>query len=132
MRVLVDTTVWSLVIRRRAPDLVLRKAVEELIAQNAVEIIGPIRQECLSGAKDLNQYASFRTFLRGFPDLPLITDDYELAASFFNTCRSKGIQGSHIDFLICAVADRAKLQIFTTDLDFDRYAKLIPIRRFNP
>jgi len=33
-----------------------------------------------------------------------------------------------IDLLICAIAYRHKLAIFTTDRDFDRYAKHLPIR----
>jgi hypothetical protein len=118
--------------RRRSPDDVHQQALNSLIATSELRMIGPIRQECLSGISDANQYARLRDRLRAINDIPLETDDYELAASFFNTCRSKGIQGSHIDFLICAVADRLHLSIYTTDKDFDRYAAHIPIRRFNP
>jgi predicted nucleic acid-binding protein len=129
MAVLVDSSIWSLTLRRRAPDDVHQKSLAALITAHRVRIIGPIRQECLSGIADPNHYASVRERLRQFVDLVLARDDHELAAAFFNTCRSKGIQGSHTDFLICAVADRLRLSIYTTGADFDRYALHIPIKR---
>jgi predicted nucleic acid-binding protein len=52
------------------------------------------------------------------------------AASFFNRCRRKGIQGSNTDFLICAAAHRHEVPIFTTDLDFPRFEKILPIALF--
>jgi hypothetical protein len=132
MEVLVDSCVWSVAIRRRSPEIVHRRAVERLIADSGVRIIGPIRQECLSGVADPAQYAHLRDFFRTFPDIPLVRDDHELAASFYNTCRSHGVQGSHTDFLICAVAERLELKIYTTDADFNAYAAHIPIRRYRP
>jgi predicted nucleic acid-binding protein len=129
MAVLVDSSIWSLTLRRRAPDEVHQKSLAALIAAHRVRIIGPIRQECLSGIADPNHYASVRDHLRQFLDLALERDDHELAASFFNTCRSIGIRGSHTDFVICAVADRLGLSVYTTDADFDRYALHIPIKR---
>ncbi|WP_407635910.1 PIN domain-containing protein [Sediminispirochaeta smaragdinae] len=51
--------------------------------------------------------------------------DYEKAAEFSNICRKNGIQGSHIDFLICAVACRNNMSIFTTDKDLQRYHEYI-------
>jgi predicted nucleic acid-binding protein len=48
-------------------------------------------------------------------------EDYELAAEFFNICRSKGIQGSNTDFLICAVAHRRSYSILSTDNDFQNF-----------
>ena len=49
------------------------------------------------------------------------------AAKYFNRCRSKGIQGSNTDFLICAMANRNKFSIFTTDKDFELFSKHIEI-----
>ena len=51
----------------------------------------------------------------------------ELAAEFFNTCRSNGIQGSNTDFLLCAAATRRGYSIFTTDPDFENFRVHIPI-----
>ena len=62
----------------------------------------------------------------------ILTEDYEQAAEFFNTCRSKGLQGSNTDFLICAAAVRNNFPIYTTDHGFERYAQHLPIRLYHP
>lgn len=55
-------------------------------------------------------------------------NDYVIAAKFHNLCRSKGIQGSHVDFLICSIASRLDSEIFTVDKDFFSYKKHLPIK----
>jgi predicted nucleic acid-binding protein len=95
-------------------------------------MIGAIRQELLSGVRDTKQFAALRDHLRAFPDLPLETEDFERAAEFYNECRTKGIQGSNIDFLICAVAMRRELSILTTDRDFAGYARVLPLQLHEP
>lgn len=129
MKVLVDTSVWSLALRRdRAAEDGFVLALRELIDEQRVIMIGPVRQELLSGIRSRDQFDSLRDHLRAFPDLPLTAADYEHAAACFNLCRSRGIQGSNTDFLLCAVAINHDLAILTTDLDFNRYAQYIPIR----
>lgn len=128
MRVLVDTSVWSLALRRTTPRRQPEtKDLGRLISAHAVDIIGPIRQELLSGVRDSNSFARLASHLEAFPDLPLLTEDHVTAAKFFNLCRSKGIQGPNTDFLICAVAVRCDLAIFTTDKDFRAFKKCLPI-----
>jgi predicted nucleic acid-binding protein len=133
MNVLVDTSVWSLVLRRPKSDIfsheekAIVEDLKELIKEMRVSIIGPVRQEILSGISDKNQFAKLKDFLRPFPDLAVETDDYEKAAEFYNICRKRGIQGSHIDFLICAIAKRYELEIFTSDKDFLLYSKYLPV-----
>ncbi len=128
MRVLVDTSVWSLALRRAAhaqnPDA---EELKRLIGGHLVEIIGPIRQELLSGVRDQSQFDLLESRLSCFPDLPLHAEDYVTAAKMFNLCRAKGIQGSNTDFLICAVAVKHGFAIFTTDGDFRLFAKCLPI-----
>ena len=97
-----------------------------------VAIIGPIRQELLSGIPSPEQFAALREKLRAFDDVPLSPADHELAAEFFNTCRGSGIQGSHTDFLICAVAVSRGMAIFSSDRDFTRYAQHIPVALHHP
>ena len=131
MKVLVDTSVWSLVLRRnKSADQLLQAVLTELIKDFRVEVIGPVRQEILSGIKDADQFTLLKERLQAFPDLFLTTGDYELAAEYFNTCRNNGIQGSNTDFLICAAAVRNNLQILTTDKDFILFQKHIPIVLF--
>jgi len=128
MRVLVDTSVWSLALRR-SKHARHREAEElrRLVAAHRVEIIGPIRQELLSGVRDQPQFDQLESHLTAFADLPLLAEDYVTAAKFFNLCRSRGMQGSNTDFLICAVAVRHDLAVFTTDGDFSLFAKCLPI-----
>ena len=90
-------------------------------------MIGAVRQEILSGIKEQVQFDRLRDHFRAFPDSVVTTDDHEEAAAFFNRCREKGIQGSNTDFLICAVAVRNGFAIFTTDDDFEHFAKVLPI-----
>jgi hypothetical protein len=98
-----------------------------LIDDNQVKIIGPIRQEVLSGYSDKRSYEKLRKKLSYFPNEPILDTDYEAAAEYSNFCRVKGVQGSHIDFLICAVSVRTKFLILTTDKDFKHYRKHLPI-----
>jgi len=90
-------------------------------------MIGPIRQEILSGIRDESQFRKIEKNLESFPDFPVHTEDYVNAAKLYNTCRSKGIQGSNTDFLICGIANRNNFSIYTTDKDFDLFSKHIPI-----
>ena len=132
MRVLVDTSVWSLALRRRSVDdsPYIRELIN-LISDSRVQMIGPIRQEILSGIKAKSQFASLQEQLHPFPDLELCAEDFEYAAALYNTLRGKGIQGSNTDFLICSVSLRHSLSIFTTDNDFTLFARHIPIRLHN-
>lgn len=128
MKVIVDTSVWSLALRRDkeeflAPVQVLRS----IIHGHRVQMIGPIRQEILSGIRSQSQFRKLQKHLESFPDFPILTEDYVTAAKFFNRCRSKGIQGSNTDFLICAVAVRNEFSIYTTDKDFELFSRHIPI-----
>ncbi len=129
MRVLPDTPVWSAALRRGGAG-VYQTEMARLVNQGAVEIVGPIRQELLSGIRDPVQFNRVRDHLRRFVNLPITTDDYEEAASYYNRCRAKGIQGSSTDFLICAVAARHDLTIFTDDRDFLGYKQVLPIRLY--
>lgn len=106
MKVIVDTCVWSLALRRQQLDSLLADKLLDLIADGRVIIIGAIRQEILSGIKHQQQYDKLKDKLRAFPNLLLDVEDYELAAEYFNICRHNGVQGSNTDFLICAIASR--------------------------
>jgi predicted nucleic acid-binding protein len=137
MQVLVDTSVWSLALRRApaadaqaavASQLAAVSTLRDLIADGRACMLGAIRQELLSGIKTAQQFNALRTALQGFEDIALTQADYEKAAEFFNICRSKGVQGSNTDFLICAASSTRKLPILTNDQDFVMYAKYLPIQ----
>jgi predicted nucleic acid-binding protein len=133
MKVLVDTSVWSLALRRRAElDHPAVRELRSLIDEGRVAMIGPIRQELLSGIRIAASFEQLRNQLQAFTDEPLGTTDYERAAAHFNACRARVVPGSNTDFLICAIAERRDLPILTTDGDFVRFAKVLPISLHRP
>ncbi|MDD5241459.1 MAG: PIN domain-containing protein [Sulfuricella sp.] len=130
MKVIVDTSVWSLALRRdsQGESAGIVAELEKLIQDYRVVMLGPIRQELLSGIRHAVQFERLRDRLQVFPDLRLAEADFETAAQFFNQCRAKGIQGSNTDFLICAAAVRRNMAIFTTDKDFALFGGHLDIR----
>lgn len=135
MRVLVDTSVWSLAFRKRAKseeELAWIALLADLVRDLKVELIGPVRQELLSGISRPESFLTLKEKLAIFTDMPLLSEDYVSAAECSNACRVKGVQGSHTDFLICAVALRCKLAICTLDQDFHCYKKYLPLTLIGP
>jgi predicted nucleic acid-binding protein len=132
MNVLVDTSVWSLALRRKTENLnVTEKFIvaelSELVREGRARLIGLVRQELLSGIKTTEHFEKLRLHLRSFPDEPIDTSDHEEAAKAGNRCRGKGIVVSIVDILLCAVAIKREWTIFTTDPDFTNYVKVLPI-----
>ena len=133
MKVIVDTCVWSLALKRanvRHDPFVAE--LEELLKEGRVQMIGPIRQEILSGVRSGKQFEMLRDRLRAFPDLVLEASDYETAAEFYNQCREKGVQGSNTDYLICALSARHKMSILTLDKDFEYYRDILAVTLHRP
>jgi len=128
LKVLVDTCIWSHALRSRKPEYqALVKSLETLITDQRVLIIGAIRQEVLSGYSDHNKFETLKAKLNYFENTPILDKDYITAARFYNEYRQKGVQGSHIDLLICAVAARLNVSILTSDKDFGFYQQYLPI-----
>ena len=133
MKVLVDTPIWSLAFRKKdfndANSITVNNLIN-LIRDSKIAIIGPIRQELLSGISDKNKFYEIKNKMSVFSDYDVYKEDYEFAAECSNECRRKGIQGSHTDFLICAIAIKNNWEIFTEDADFFEYAKHLPIKMY--
>jgi predicted nucleic acid-binding protein len=132
MNVLVDTSVWSLALRRKHETLggnerLLVTELSELIREGRAKVIGLVRQELLSGIKSNEQYEKLRLYLRAFPDDLLDISDFEEAAKAGNRCRATGIVVSIVDVLLCAVTVRRDWRFFTTDPDFSHYARVLPV-----
>lgn len=135
MIVLVDTPVWSLSLRRKQGSLshserMITEQLKELIREGRAQILGPIRQELLSGIRTEEQFGRLRDDLSAFPEPVLDRHDYEEAAYAHNLCQRRGIAGSAVDFLICAVARRRNWLIFSLDRDFRRYAAVLSLRLY--
>jgi predicted nucleic acid-binding protein len=131
MKSIVDTTVWSLLLRRH-PDASLGqeeqlkvKFLRELIVKDRVVVLGPVRQEILSGIKHQAQFEKLKRFLRDYRDEQLGTEDYEEAARLCNVCRSRGVGCGPTDMLICTVAIRRRWEVLSNDKGLDRCMEIV-------
>ena len=121
MKVLVDACVWSLSLRRKDPSALngeeqrMVALLVDAIQDARVAMVGPIREEVLSGIREIAQFERLRRALEAFPDTPMATPHYEEAARLFNLCRSRGVECGAVDILLCAVASRERWSLLTTD-----------------
>ena len=131
MKLLADTSVWSLALRRRRTATLsgdekrLVAVLSEAIRDGRVVMIGPIRQEILSGIKEQAQFVRLRTTLAAFRDEPIDTTDYEEAARGYNLCRTQGVQCGPVDMLICAVTARRKWSVLANDARLNRCLQIV-------
>jgi|ERR1700756_817617 predicted nucleic acid-binding protein len=137
MIALVDTSIWSLALRRNRDDLnrlerASVNALEEFVREGSARMIGPVRQELLSGIPNPAKFEKIRIALRAFADEPLDLLDYEAAAKANNECRTSGVAVTAVDILLCAVAMRREWAIFASDPDFAHYAKILPLKLYAP
>ena len=130
MSLFVDTSVWSLALRRNgsenAPEVIaLRRALE---TGEIVVTTGLILQELLQGFSGPRDR---KTIIESFAALPfLIPDrrDHIEAAELRNMCRRAGVQLGTNDALIAQLCVRNKLTLLTTANDFKYAAKQCPLR----
>lgn len=130
MSLFVDTSVWSLALRRdhtqEATEVeLLRRALNEGIA---VFTTGLVLQELLQGF--LGAKASSQIIDR-FTALPFVVPDrldHIQAAEIRNHCRRKGTQVSTIDALLARLCLRHEFDLLTTDKDFKHISELYPLR----
>ena len=134
--VLVDTSVWSLLLRRAGlkptdhlvgPERIALEALRELVVEGVAWMPGPVRQELLSGVRSAAQYAILLRAVREFETPVPENIDYEYAGECSNACRACGVQGSGTDFLLAAMALRYRLSILTLDDDFFHFRKALPL-----
>lgn len=131
MNVLVDTSVWSLVLRRPQVDEqnpyvhAFRTHIDQ---EDGLFLTGNILQELLDGMKSQKDFQRLLNLLNPFPLIELHRETYVSAARLRNTCRSKGVQAGPIDFLIAAACIEQGLPLLTADQDFlhiSRYSDLV-------
>lgn len=126
MKLIVDTCVWSLSLRRQnktrltADEPRLIAELAEAIQERRARIIGPIRHEILSGIRDKAVFAKTKALLDPFRDEEITTDDYVEAARLFNVCRDHGVECGSIDILICTLGVRLQYGILTYDQGLKR------------
>ncbi|MCC7096251.1 MAG: PIN domain-containing protein [Thermomonas sp.] len=130
MSLFVDTSVWSLALRRDAvPDqpavVVLRKA---LLDGDVIVTAGIVLQELLQG---FNGPKAQALIVERFQVLPILNPSREThneAALLRNRCRRRGVQIGTIDALIAQLCIEHDLALLTTDKDFLHAARIVPLR----
>jgi predicted nucleic acid-binding protein len=132
VKVIVDTDVWSEAFRKEGPKSEYVDELSHLIQEGRIQMIGVIRMEILCGIRDERMFQSLRNKLDAFVDRPLDSEVFVTAARFLNLCRSKGIQGSNNDFIICACSVLWKVPVLSKDNDYIGYRKILPIELAKP
>ena len=130
MSLFIDTSVWSLALRRDAPAQVpeVRELARALEAGNPIFTTGLVLQELLqgfSGPKAQNQIVD------RFSALPLLVpdrQDYIDAAGIRNACRRKGVQLGTIDALLAQLCIRHQLVLLSTDRDYQLASRYVPLK----
>lgn len=125
MKVIVDTSIWSLALRRHAPSRnpeteVLRKMIEQ--GENVL-LLGIILQEILQGVKEPQDFKRLKEHLDAFPMLGIEREHYVKAAELKNHLSRNGVQVSTVDALIATAAIANDCYLYTNDKDFYHIAK---------
>ena len=124
MSLFVDTSVWSLALRRNTPSPApeVHGLVRALEAGEAILTTGLVLQELLqgfSGPRDRERIVD------RFTALPLLVPDrrdHIDAAELRNKCRRGGVQVGTIDALLAQLCIRHDLTMLATDQDFRNMA----------
>jgi len=137
MKVLVDSSVWLLALKKKKGARTHQEneyIVEllELSKEGRVVIIGPVRQEILSGISNDQQFRELKIKLEAYEDLVLRTEDYETAAEFYNKCKKSGLTGSYMQFLLCSVAYQYNMPIYSIDNDLKQLSDKNGIHLYKP
>lgn len=132
MTVLVDTSVWSLALRRDVPPsgptvAALTKALES----DLVVTTGLIVQELLQGFLPMRTQIEVRQRFGALPGVQPTRDDHMAAADLRNTCRRAGVQLGTIDALIAQLCITHDVELLTTDRDFMHVARHCSLRLWN-
>jgi predicted nucleic acid-binding protein len=130
LNILVDTSIWSLSLRRQsANDRAEVKRLQEIILSGEkIYTAGIILQEILQGIKDNNQFNKLKSHFEAFSLISPGADTYIYAATLFNKCRRSGIQLTTIDCLIASIAIQYDCYLFTADGDFSLIPQIAPLR----
>ena len=130
MSLVVDTSVWSLALRRGSPspDPQVVKLATALMQRQPIVLLGVILQEVLQGIRDESRFDDVRGYLQAFPIWALDRADYVAAARLWNLCRSKGVQPSTADIQIAAACIQHDCELLTCDQDFQHIAQFCPLR----
>jgi predicted nucleic acid-binding protein len=130
----VDTSVWSLALRRDRPaDVPEVAALEHALTEGElVTTTGLVYQELLQGFHGPRDQ---RAIVERFAALPFLSPDrhdHFEAAQIRNRARRRGVQVGTIDAVLAQLCIRYELRLLTTDTDFARIAEHEPLERWTP
>ncbi|MFT4243043.1 MAG: PIN domain-containing protein [Acidovorax sp.] len=130
MTLLVDTSVWSLALRRdaQATEPQVHALQDALFGAEVVVTTGLVLQELLQGFIGAKAHSQI---IERFSALPLLQpdrDDHIAAAALRNACRQAGVQIGTVDALLAQLAIRHDLTLLTTDKDFTHAARHCALR----
>jgi len=130
LSVFVDTSVWSLALRRNPPDITpeVAELTRTLRSGEPVFTTGLILQELLQGFRGPRAREAIVERLAALPFLKPERDDHIAAADLRNDCRRRGIQVGTIDALLAQLCIRFELTLLTSDADFARVSQHHPLR----
>ncbi len=125
MSLFVDTSVWSLLLRRDAPRdrPQVRALVGALDRGDRILSTGLILQELLQGFSGPKARLQIIEHFAAFALLTPDREDHIAAAELRNRCRRRGVQAGTIDAVIAQLCIRHELVLLTTDADFEHMAK---------
>lgn len=130
MAILVDTSVWSLAMRRdeqpNSPELKI--LIRALDSGEEIYCTGIILQELLQGFAGAKAVDAIVERFAAIPMLVPETADYIQAAEIRNKSRRKGVQIGTIDALIAQLSLRYKLSLLTSDKDFKHMSKAVKLK----
>ena len=130
MGLLVDTSVWSLAMRRdeqpNSPELKL--LIKALDSGEEIYSTGVILQELLQGFSGAKSADAIAERFAAIPMLIPDTADHIQAAELRNKSRRKGIQVGTIDALIAQLSLRYQLSLLTADKDFKHMSKAVKLK----
>lgn len=125
----VDTSVWSLALRRDAPpDVPEVHALRTSLDSGVVYSTGLVLQELLQGFGKPKAHALIVGHFSAVPLLMPDREDHIHAADLRNRCRRKGVQTGTIDALLAQLCIRHELTMLTTDKDFGAIASNTQLR----
>ena len=128
MSIFVDTSVWSLALRRdMPPDIPEQEELKRALETGTVFSTGIVLQELLQG---FSKPKAHKLIVQQFSSLPLVVpnrDDHIEAADLRIKCRRRGVQSGTIDALLAQLCIRHELTMLTTDKDFHAISRIVPL-----
>ena len=128
--ILVDTSVWITVFRRKDPF-----RIEQILELDEIATCLPVIQEVLQGFRNERSFRLARDAMLAFPivESPMQESLFLEAANLYRSARRNGLAvRSSTDCLIAACALRHDMEVLHLDRDYRLLAEVSPLRSRTP